>query len=38
MRSFSVADGARQLTRIPWPAISPARWRLNAMTPDFAAA
>src|ERR1700683_3683104 len=38
MRSFSIADGARQLTRMPSDAHSPARWRLNAATPAFAAA
>jgi hypothetical protein len=38
MWSFSIADGAMQLTRIPSLANSPAKCRLNAMTPAFAAA
>src|SRR5271170_5681698 len=36
--SFSIADGARQLTRMPSLANSLARWRVNPMTPAFAAA
>src|ERR1019366_7237055 len=36
--SFSTADGAMQLARIPAPASSLARWRLKATTPALAAA
>src|SRR5271166_6788768 len=36
--SFSVADGATQLTRTPRGAISLARCRVKAITPAFAAA
>src|SRR5438270_13920241 len=37
-RSFSIDDGAMQLTRTPSGATSLARWRVKATTPALAAA